>query len=393
MANTLTNIIPTILARGLMALRSRTVLPRLVNRDYETEAREQGDTVTIPVPTAVTTAAVTSAEVPSAPANTTPGKVSLTLDNWRKSTPFHLSDKDFQNIIANESFIPGQLSAAIEALASYVNTQIFALYTGVYGYAGTAGVTPFDETTPVVDVATEAMTVLNTQKCPQDNRRAVLDWIAHGKAAALPAFSNADKKGSDGTLMSGELGRVFGFDWFGDGDVPYHTNSYAGTPLVDDAAGVAAGLKVVHMDGFTTKPEAGDIFTIPARSTAGVLDDTQTYVVTSSTTLVGTDSDVSFEPGLKIALAAGDDSTPVLFKASHRANLAFHRDAIAFASRPLVDSDMALGGSEIQSMTDPVTGLSLRLEVTRQYKQTAWEFDILFGTVLVRAELACVIAG
>ncbi len=218
MGNALTAILPRILARGLLALRNRAVMPRLINRDYETEARAKGQTVTIPVPTAVTTSAVSAAEVPSAPGDTTPGSVSLTLSNWRKTTPFHLTDKDVTNIMQDEHFIPGQMSEAVSALADYVNAQIFALYVGVYGWAGTPGVTPFAEAVPVVDVATDVMTVLNEQKCPPADRRAVLNWIAHGKAAALPAFSNADKKGSTGTLLEGELGRVFGFDWFGDGE-------------------------------------------------------------------------------------------------------------------------------------------------------------------------------
>ena len=37
------------------------------------------------------------------------------------------------------------------------------------------------------------------------------------------------------------------------------------------------------------------------------------------------------------------------------------------------------GGSQMMTVTDPDTGLSLRLEVTRQYKQTVWEFDLLWG--------------
>jgi hypothetical protein len=391
-ANTLTNIIPTILARALLALRSRTMMPRLVNRDYETDAMEKGDTVSIPVPTAVTTAAVTAAETSPTPGDTTPGRVQLTLNNWRKTTPFHLTDKEMKEISADENFIPMQLSEGVEALASYVNEQILAQYTGVYGYVGTAGITPFDETTPVVDSAAQAMRVLNEQKAPVANRSAVLDFVAHAAAAQLPAFSNAHKKGNDGTLVSGELGEVFGARWYGDANVPYHTNSYAGTPLVDSGAGYAVGVKTIHMDGFTTKPEAGDVFQIKGRATAGVLDDLQTYVVASSTALVGTDSDVTFEPGLKIALAAGDDNEPVLFKASHRVNLEFHRDAFAFASRPLLDTDIT-GVDKFFTMRDPVTGLALRLEVDRQYKQTAWELDILFGTKLVRAELACRIAG
>ena len=65
-------------------------------------------------------------------------------------------------------------------------------------------------------------------------------------------------------------------------------------------------------------------------------------------------------------------------------------DAFALATRPLVASsaDLAMG-SNIMSMTDPQTGLSLRLEVQRQYKQTTWEFDILYGVKCVRPEFAC----
>ena len=42
---------------------------------------------------------------------------------------------------------------------------------------------------------------------------------------------------------------------------------------------------------------------------------------------------------------------------------------------------------------DPQTGITLRLEVSRQYKQVVWEFDLLWGSKLIRPELATRIAG
>ena len=390
MANVNTAIIPTIFARALMALRGRTVMPRLVNTSYGAEAIEKGDTISIPVPTAVATIPVAAAQVPPAPGDTTPTRVQLALDNWRQSTPFHLTDKEMKEAEVNENFIPGQLSEAVKGLSNYVNAQILALYTGVYGFVGTTGVTPFAEATPVVDIATQARKILNRQEAPYDDRRCVLDFDAEAAALALPSFSHASKIGRTDVVQRGELGSIYGFDWYADAAVPTHTETQTGTALVDDGAGVVVGLKVVHMDGFTVKPEAGDIFTINRLSSSD--PSAQTYVVVSSTALVGTDSDVTFEPGLAVALAAGDDNSPIVWKGNYVANLAFHRDAIAFASRPLLD-DAYMGSSTMITMPDPVTGLTFRLETSRQHKQTVWELDILFGVALVRPDLACILAG
>ena len=72
-------------------------------------------------------------------------------------------------------------------------------------------------------------------------------------------------------------------------------------------------------------------------------------------------------------------------------NLVFHRDAFAFASRPL--ADIAGYGNEIASAVDPVTGIALRLEVSRQYKQTTFSYDILYGCNVVRPEFGAKIKG
>jgi hypothetical protein len=380
MPNTLTNIMPKILARGLMALREQAIFPRLVNGDYSSEAAKKGTTIDVPIPSAVVATDVTPSNTPPAPDSSSPSVVQIPLNNWKKAN-FFLTDKEQAEIDRNAHFLPLQAGEAIRAIANKVNESVGAEYKGVFGYVGTAGTTPFATT---VNAATDARKMLNQQLCPRDNRRAVVNYDAEANMLALAQFSDAEKVGSSQVKIEGEIGRKYGIDWNTDDAVPTHTS----TPLTAGAATVngahAAGVKTVSIAKATTASPlvVGDILTF-----AG---DSQTYTVTAAVTLAVGNTNVSFEPGLKLAKAGGE---AVALKASHVANLVFHRDAFAFANRPLADSDMGLGGTKILSMQDPVTGISLRLEVSRQHKQTVWEFDLLWGVKLVRPEYATRLAG
>ena len=384
MSNSLSAIIPKILARGLGVLREQCVMPRLVNGDYSTEAAQKGSTIDVPVPTAMTAAEVTPSSTPKSAADVSISTVQVPLNNWY-SSDFHLTDREMVEIDRNQSFFPMQAMEAVRALANKVNQSIQSLYVETPYTYGTAGTTPFATT---VAGATGARKILNQNRAPRVDRRGVLNYDAEANALALAAFSDAEKIMSATVKIEGEIGRKFGIDWVADDHVQTHTTGAVAATAgiaVDFAAGYAIGATTIHLDGFTTDnlPVVGDVFTL-----AG---DAQQYVVTSVGSASGTETDVGIYPALKVAAA---DNTAATFVADHVANLVFHRDAIAFATRPLVAStqDMALG-SQIMSMQDPVTGLNLRLEVSRQHKQVLWEFDILWGCKMVRPELAVRLLG
>src|SRR5262245_40750217 len=133
MPNTYTQIIPTILARGLASLREKCVMPRLINFDYSDQAQQPGSVITIPVPAPQTAAPVVPSNVPVVPASNTIVSAPLTLNKWNK-TEFFLTDQDLGQIDKNQSFFPMQAAESIRALANGINADIFQLYKSVFGF-------------------------------------------------------------------------------------------------------------------------------------------------------------------------------------------------------------------------------------------------------------------
>lgn len=390
--NTLTALIPKILARGLRVLREQCTLARTVNLDYAREAKEYGDTIDVPLPTAVSTAAVSPANTPPATTALTPSTVQIPLDNW-KYAAFKLSHKDLAEIDANAAFVPHSVAESIKALANDINESIHATYKGIYGYVGDAtfGNTNVDPFASTAAAAINARKTLSQQLCPQENRRLVLDFDAEANALALSVLADLEKTGDRAVKIEGELGRKYGFDWFTDDHVTTHTAGTAAadtdTIAVDLVAGYSIGDESVVLDvsAGTSTLVVGDIIKFAGHS--------QTYTVTANATLDTAGVAVSISPPL-VAAVANDEEVEVA--TDHTVNLAYHRDAFALAIRPLADG---LPGYDFGNpnnsfaMSDPLTGIPLRLTVSQEHYQIVWRFDVLWGVKLVRPELACRVAG
>lgn len=280
---------------------------------------------------------------------------------------------------AMNGFIPMQASEAIKALANNIDQAIMALYKDVYGFAGTIGTTPFSASTAE---ATEARKVLNNQLAPMDSRRFVIDPNAEANALGLRAFQDLSFSGSASGIQEGLINRKLGFDWFMDQNAPTHLNGAQDGAYVVNGVNALASKALIVQTG-TGAIKKGDVFTIAGN--------TQTYVVTAD--FAGGAGTLAISPGLVAATAGGEALTfKGVLSTTYEQNLAFHRDAFAFASRPLADVGTGLG-SIIQSAVDPVSGLTLRLEVSRQHKQTRFSYDILYGLATIRPELAVRVWG
>lgn len=377
-SNTTTNIIPQLLAQGLLSLREMAVMPRFVNRAYETLAGEKGSTIDVPIASAITAAAVTPSYVKPDDAGVSPTKVSLSLDKWYEA-PFFLTDKEMLEVM--NGTIPLQAQEAVKALANQVDNDILALYKSIYGYVGTAGTTPFaTDLTEFLD----ARKTLNNQLAPLGDRFVVLDPDAEANALGLRAFQDASFRGDAAGINDGIIGRKLGSTWFVDQNVPTHTAGTASGATLDNTDMVAGVKTGTLASAGTGTILVGDIITFAADTTG------QTYTVTSGDADVSNGGTISWEPGLKMSWTT--NATAITVKGNHVANMAFHRDAFALATRPFAGAD-PMGLGQFSSAVDPVSGLTLRLEVSREYKRTRFSYDILYGVGCVRRELACRIAG
>lgn len=379
-SNTLTSIYDKILARGLKKLRGTLVMPQLVNSSYSLEAAKKGQSVEVPRPLTYTTTAVTPGEVPPATTDTDFSHLEIPLDQWFE-VDFGMSDKDIAEIDRNKHFMPMGVEAAVDALAEKVNSDVFAKTLHFSSFANnTAAATPaalFASGAGNLAPIGEVTRILAENKVPLANRYAVLDPQRYADILVHESFYRVNEQGRSSERFEGRIGRNFGFDWFYDQQVPTWTYSNNATPGTLTAT---KGATTITLGGAAAAWNEGDVFTVNTLSKRYVIIDasgsgSDTYVIEPPI-----EADVTAEALTDVNLHTGSTAVNIPF---------FHRDAIAFAMRPLSESATLADamGSQVRTMQDPESGIILRLEVTRQHRQFRWAFDMLWGTRIIRPEM------
>ena len=375
MANTYDDIIPKILAQGLSVLRGVTIMPRLVNRNYDGAAAEQGSVINVPIPPSVTTVPVTpSATAPDAAGvtfSTTPVELA-----YHEEAPFAMGDKERTEVMVGAESMAVR-SAAI-SLGNRINSTILtAMDVGASVAVGTAGTRPFG----TLDLADAPFTLLDEHLIGPEDRRCIFAPNAKGRLLALPEMTSRDFVNDMSALQNGTFsGQTnLGASWWSSAAVPTHTRGTANTAYdVNSGGGLAVGATTIPVDTGTGTILAGDVVTF-----AG--DTENQYVVA---TALASGSFTIAAPGLKVAIA---DNADVTVAAAHRSNFAFQREAIVAAFCPFQASSAGLVATD--QMMDEETGISLRVEVIRQHKRDRWSLDAMWGTKVVRPEGVIKIMG
>jgi hypothetical protein len=374
MSNQLDVIIPQILARGLATLRENIVMPFLVNRGYQAEAAQRGDTVTIPVPSAMSAVDVTTGITPGDPTDfITPSSVTIPLDKWKKSD-FSLTDKDLVEI--QEGYLPLQAEEAVKALANQVDSDLLGMANGFYGFSAVLG-QPLAQMSDLV----EARKVLNQQLAPMDPRYIVVGPQGEAEMLGIQAFHDASFGVGGEAILEGRIVRRLGFGIAMDQNV---ADLSQGDMTDATVSGEGSSLSLTVNSGVA--PSVGDIVEIASQ--AG------TFVITS---INGGNTAIEVAPAIAGTIDPGTPAgltypTEAPAGTSYEGRMAFHRDAMAFVTRPLSAGAEGLG-TVVRSISDPESRLTLRLEISRENKQTRWCWDILYGFALIRRELGVRMGG
>lgn len=374
----LEDLYDVLIAHSVNVLRRHSVTPRLVNRDIAATLEKMGSVVNVSVAQPKTTAPVVPGPVPPGGARPVPRTVPVTLNHWEDSS-FSLTDRDISSMSTNAAYLPQELQSSANAVADRIDSTLLANYTGVYGFAGTPGTTPFG--TSLLEAQQVIQQFADQEAPPMDMRHLLLDTFAYSNALGLQALQDASRFGDDSVIKEGRINYALGFGWHLNQGVPYHTTGAAGTPLID-APTYFPGTTVIHVDGLIVRPNVGDVFSIAGS--------TQTYTVLAATPLVGTDSDLTISPPLETVVS---ENVALTFRPSHRVNLAFHPSAFAFASRVATGIQLADRGPVVRSFLDEVSGVVLTLRINPEHYQTSFYLSCMWGSRLIDPRLAVRLAG
>lgn len=382
MSNTFaTELMPRILAGALQVLREEMVLASKVTKDYNGAAGQLGQTVSIAVPQAMDSYSITPAATPPALVDARFLAKTVTIDTW-KGSRFNLSATDMVNYnLSNSQIVPNQIAEAARRLARDVNQAVFARYSKIYGYAGNAAAALFASS---VNNLADADYRLNLQLCPAENRLAVVTLGDRQDALKLDDVKkNPQLAGDTDAYRRASLGVIYAFDVLHDRDVPSHTAgtiSAANVTVNANTAKYATSVVIACGVGASVDIKAGDIVQFGATAGQFNLYAAQADLSVSANSTGTLTLDRPLDAALTAATVVG---YPTGFATGSQV---IAGDPAGFALVMRVPGDSIEGAPTLGpslAMTDPKTGIPLKLTYLPGYHAAQWELSILFGTDLI----------
>lgn len=387
MANTLTNLIPTLYNAVDKISRELVGFIPAVASDMTYDRAAVGQSVRSFVTPPAVARDIVPGVTPPNDGDQTIGSVEMKITKSR-AVPVRWNGEEKLGLDNNGAsynmILADQLAQGMRTLVNEVEADIAALHVKASRAVGTAGTAPFGTAGDLSDTAA-ALRVLEDNGAQGLDFQLVLGSAAmqnlRGKQSMLFKVNEA---GREDMLRNGMTDRLQGFALRNSAGIQRPAKG-TGASATTNNAGYAVGATVITLASAGTGTiVAGDVITI-----AG---DANQYVVVSG------DSDVSnggtftiAAPGLRQAIATSATNITVVNQAFR--NMFFARSAIQLATRaPALppQGDLAIDRTIV---TDLLTGLSFEVAVYPQYRQISYEVGLAWGCEMAKAEHAGILLG
>lgn len=364
MANTFLTV-QQIARAALPILHDNLVFPALSYKEFCAGVGKKGDVVQIKKPAVYSANEFTSSiSVQDIKENS----VLVTLDKIA-DVSVELSAKEMA--LDLEDFTRQVVYPAAIAIAEKINADGLMLYKDIPFTCGVAGTTPSG-----ISTFAAVSKALNDRKAPLAERYCVWNSAALASFQSDSAIVSAEKCGTTKALRNGSIGRIIGLENYMSQQVCTHKKgTLAGTlKVAENTAEGADRVKISCSSGTLVK---GDILTINGNN----------YVVAENAEAASSFITAKIYPAVAEGGFSAQDAVTLVN--DHTANIAFHKNAFGFVSRPL---EKARGAESYVTSFD---GISLR--VTMDYniatKKQTMSVDTLYGFKTLYPELAVRVLG
>jgi hypothetical protein len=400
MSNTI--LTPNQITRGaLVVLHNNLRFSRTINRQYDEQFAKEGakigNTLRIRLPNQYTVSTGAALSIQA----TEEIQTTLTVAT-QKHVDTNFTSLELTNSI--QDFMARIGEPAMSVLASNVDNDAASAIFNVYNIVGTAGVTP-----ATAKVLLDAHTKMNYLAAPMTPRYLGLEPNANASMVdGLKGLFNPTQSTSQQFREGMMADNILGFrEIYMSQSLPALTTGARNAAYLSNVpAGTTNGDTVIPVDTGANAVARGDVFTI-----AGVFEvNPETKQSTGqlkqfacSVAYAGGAGSISISqaiyksgPRQNFFASGGDipDNAAIAFfgaaSTTYQQNVAYHRDAFT-----MVTADLVMPEGVQESAREVKDGLSLRY--VRQYRigtdDIPARFDILYGYLCMRPELACRISS
>jgi hypothetical protein len=389
MANTLTNLFPTIYEALDETSSERVGFVSAVSRDSSAERAALNQSILVPIVPA------TTAEAANTPGVTAPDTGDQTVGNVEIliSKSYHIpvrwngeETRGLKNAGTFGSINKDRMKQAFRRLGNLVEIDLASTYKYASRAFGTAGQSPFGTAAVLTDFA-GALKILEDNGAPASELKLVLSNAAmynlRGKHSELFKVNEA---GTEELLRDGKVARLMGFDLHQSGFVANHT---AGTTtdatLTSTDYAVGSTSLTLASTGTSTILEGDQV------NIAGQNNGIWYGVRTGDADVSGGGTVVLNAPGLTIVQTT--NTSVIAPSANYSANMAFHKNAIVLVTRAPAMPEGGDMAEDVEMITDPRTGITYEIALYKQFRQNVVHVSLAWGWKAIKQEHIGILFG